>query len=103
MTNITVPAGTYFLGDPCYAVPDEHWLPLLEASDFFKDEDHGEVAGHTVYAFGTGGDGCFEDQDGHEYPVDSGLIGLTPLLLTRQSEIEALKRSGQFVTFAEPV
>ena len=23
--TVTVPAGRYFLGDPCYAVPSEYW------------------------------------------------------------------------------
>ncbi len=84
--QVTVPAGTYFLGDPCYAVPDEDWMPLLESCDYFNADRNdtgspvGRVRGFEVLAFGTKyGDGEYLDQYGKSYPVDAGLIGLTPV------------------------
>lgn len=76
--TITVPAGTYWLGDPSYVVPESLWVPLLESCDFFN-APVGTAGGHTVYASGTcWGDGMYFGTDGHKYPVDAGLIGLVP-------------------------
>jgi hypothetical protein len=74
-----VPPGTYYLGDPCYTVPNELWQELLESCDYF-DTPEGTVYGYTVIAFGTAhGDGVYSDRAGNFYPVDAGLIGLVPV------------------------
>jgi len=77
-----LPPGTYWIGDPCYAIDDTAtpglWIELLESAG----EDWGskrilETTGFT--ASGTAsGDGTYEDQQGRTYPVDAGLIGATP-------------------------
>lgn len=83
--EVTVPAGQYVLGDPCYAVPDEHWLPLLETCQYFRNPIGTVKAGSRVFevlGFGTRwGDGCYAGSNGKEYPVDAGLIGLVPIEL----------------------
>ncbi len=85
--KVTVPAGEYILGDPCYTVPDELWDALLAStgsSDETFDDEHpvGVILGFQVLAFSTThGDGIYEGTDGHEYPVDAGLIGLVPVSL----------------------
>lgn len=84
--RVIVPAGKYFLGDPCYAVPDRLWDKLLGSCRFFAD-CVGEVEGHKVLGFGTAhGDGVYEDQFGNEFPVDAGLIGLVPEALVDMEE-----------------
>lgn len=76
--EVSVPAGRYFLGDPCYTVPSTLWGKLLESCDYF-DQPIGKVNGHKVLAFRTAhGDGLYTDQNDHQYPVDAGLIGLVP-------------------------
>lgn len=87
--SVIVPKGTYYLGDPCYSVPDELWDELLQDSDYFN-KPSGTVAGHTVYAFGTKyGDGVYQDKRGREYPVDAGLIGLVPeALATKEMPLD---------------
>lgn len=81
--SVLVPAGEYWLGDPCYAVPDELWDSLLESSDFFN-LPVGLAGKHKVLAFGTAyGDGMYRDQLGNMYPVDAGLIGLVPVELAK--------------------
>jgi hypothetical protein len=82
--TVSVPAGKYWLGDPCYAVPDHLWHDLLDSSYCFENPigkvkaDDGKV--HRVLAFGTAyGDGVYADQFGNQFPVDAGLIGLTPV------------------------
>jgi len=86
---VSVRPGKYWLGDPCYSVPDSLWESLLASCRFFE-HPVGEVttdAGDTykVLAFRTKfGDGVYEDQDGNEFPVDAGLIGLIPVGLAKE-------------------
>jgi hypothetical protein len=81
-TSITVPAGTFFLGDPCYAISDDEWMTLLNSCAFFEDSPVGALRGHKVIAFSTAtGDGVYHDQHHNSYCVDAGLIGLTPRAL----------------------
>lgn len=102
--EVTVPAGTYFLGDPCYAIPEQDWMPLLESCGYFADRAVGEVHGHQVLAFGTRwGDGTYYDTDEREYSVDAGLIGLVPQDLYAGTERYDLGTLGQVVTFAQDV
>jgi hypothetical protein len=110
--SVQVPAGEYFLGDPCYAVPDELWMPLLESNNVFgvgnDDGPHsgpvGTVNGVEVLGFGTAyGDGVYRDQFGNHFPVDAGMIGLTPMELVPDSERAGLEGLGVIVTFPYPV
>ena len=84
--QVIVPAGKYWLCDPCYAVPENLWMQLLNSCDFFNapvgtvTDSRGGV--HHVLGFCTAyGDGCYVDQHGNTYPVDAGLIGLVPVEL----------------------
>ena len=98
--SVSVPAGTYFLGDPCYAVPSEMWDDLLASCDFFK-LPVGTVRRTQVLAFGTRwGDGTYTDGEGNSYPVDAGLIGLTPIALaSARLDSWGLSSMGRIVTF----
>lgn len=79
--KVIVPAGKYFLGDPCYSVPNHLWDSLLRSCNFFKNPI-GEVEGHNVLGFTTYyGDGLYRDNFENEFPVDAGLIGLVPVAL----------------------
>lgn len=105
--SVIVEAGTYVLGDPCYAVPNKHWDQLLRSCDFFLDNPIGTVVTdngdeYRVLGFGTKwGDGVYRDQRGAEYPVDAGLIGLVPVALV---DIEEVKAQGlHLVVFDKPV
>jgi hypothetical protein len=83
--QVVVPAGKYYLCDPCYSVPDNYWMTLLQTCEFF-DEPIGTITidehVYSVLGFRTAyGDGLYSDQYGNSYPVDAGLIGLTPVSL----------------------
>lgn len=109
MNKFVLPAGKYWLGDPCYPFPNDgpksdEWDKVLAATDFFENPhcDLGEVqvwAASTMY-----GDGTYHDGDGYAYPVDAGLIGIMP-----ESTVDYLgndkgwlETCGRFVTFDEP-
>jgi hypothetical protein len=84
-TIVAVPAGTYWLGDPCYSVKEEDWIPWLEAADYTNSQDvlcaqTPGADGAWVLGLGTAyGDGVYVDQYDNEYGVDAGLIGLVPV------------------------
>lgn len=79
----TLPAGSYYVGDPCYLIPDKHyeaWIALAEhAGDSHRDVRAADVAGHPVAACEGFGEGSgYVDTDGRDYPDDSGLVGVVP-------------------------
>lgn len=85
--EVTVPAGKYYLGDPCYLIPDADWLAWLEAADYRNAEAFVAKVPYTdlvAVAFSTAyGDGSYpldtpDGTDGGYIPVDSGLIGVVP-------------------------
>lgn len=106
--EVEVPAGHYILGDPCYAVPDDEWMELLESCDYFENPigkiTRRDKSYYRIVAFGTRwGDGCYDGTDGNMYPVDAGLIGLVPVELLG-SDVHALRGDlSKIVTFDKPV
>jgi hypothetical protein len=99
--EVVVPQGSYVIGDPCYAVPDKDWLPLLETCDYFRNPIgyvKDGIQSFPVLAFGTKwGDGCYAGSDGKEYPVDAGLLGLVPVELVE----DLSEHQGNIVTFSK--
>lgn len=104
--EVQVPAGTYFLGDPGYAIDaEDEWAQMLESAGYFDDKPVGTLNGQQVIAFNTAhGDGGYRDSDGHRYTVDAGLIGLVPeAVYSRQASYPDLGKLGRIVTFVRPV
>lgn len=99
--KVTVPAGTYYIGDPCYCF-DEEWHSLLDKNEVFdipmvtwKD---GIVLGfRTQY-----GDGVYYDQYRRCYPVDAGLIGLVSLSAAEEAPPTSLHWPTIQITFSQP-
>lgn len=95
---ITLPAGTYYIGDPCYVFNREQWDTLGEQTGWFEETPVAAIYEYRMVAFGTAyGDGTYQDNFGHEYPVDSGLIGIVPIEV-----VDPTKICGQVVRFEEP-
>jgi len=102
--DVIVPAGSYVLGDPCYAVPDEKWDELLESCNYFQSPigyicfDDFRVNKTFILGFPTRwGDGEYHGNNGKSYPVDAGLIGLVPVDI-----VEDLDAHKEFiVTFSK--
>lgn len=104
MYEVQVPAGTYFVGDPCYAVPKKDWMPLLEQTNFFdcykegKGSPVGDVRELFVLGFSTKwGDGTYTDEQGRVYGVDAGMIGLVDARLIDPEDNSV--HGGHIITF----
>jgi hypothetical protein len=93
------PAGKYYIGDPCYIIPDEDWDRVLKATNFFGIMDVGGTDfddglyhwnGRTCFTYFTKyGDGCYGNKSGTAMVgVDSGTIGIIPL--KKEDTIEPL-------------
>jgi hypothetical protein len=84
-----LPAGDYFVGDPCYLIPDgsyEEWVESAQAAMVDEDLYVADVAGHQVAACGIVWDSDFTDAEGREYGEDSGLIGAVPVGIAVQDD-----------------
>ena len=64
----------YYLGDPCYVIPDDEWGDFC--SIMRDDGEEFEYKGETCVVIGTGGDGDFGGLS-----VDAGIIGCIPVSL----------------------
>jgi len=105
---IMLPAGQYYIGDPCYVVGTKNhelWMDFLYKTGLISDTDectegYCTYEGHELFAASTAfGDGSFEDNEGYNYPVDAGMIGVIPIALTDDVAIES-KKLGRIETFA---
>lgn len=79
--SVTMPAGEYWVGDPCYAIRDDAWMEWLRDADYENERRFllGHINGIPAVGVGTAyGDGTYLDEDYREYPVDAGLIGAVP-------------------------
>ena len=85
----TLEKGLYYIGDPCYVIADEKWLPLLEETGYFGLPDHKSTNyddglftynEQPCFARGTAyGDGCYLDNNNVEHYVDAGLLCIIPV------------------------
>ena len=102
--SFTVPAGKYVLSDPCYAAPKDQFGKLLEKMNYedgLNVYDNGAI---TVMLDTANGDGTYQDQHGRSFPVDSGTIGLTPLIenwTCLEAGIFSIDKGMYIVEFAE--
>lgn len=94
-----MPAGTYFIGDPCYCFNDS-WDKLLKLTNYFQN---GEVIDYNgsklAYGRTAYGDGTYYDGFGHEYRVFAHLLGA--VLLEVADNNEDLQRLGRIHQFTE--
>ena len=93
--RIQIDAGTYYIGDPGYAVADEKWDGFLKAMTTHVVDGWGAVVLFTPL-----GDGLYLDQHDNPYTVNSGLIGVFPVEhVSRSRNREEMARLGQFHHF----
>lgn len=84
----------FYVGDICYSMYhelyDEFWGNQCGYDDGIHTiPDDSIVPGTAGFKFAVAstawGDGTYEDDDGREYPVDAGVIGVLPLELVDNS------------------
>ena len=76
--------GNYIIGDPCYVIDIQNapgntdWADFInginEQTGVVEYKGHHGVVYHTKY-----GDGHYRDNQHHQFPVDSGMIGAVPV------------------------
>lgn len=71
----------YYLGDPCYVIPDDEWSDFC--SIMRDDGEDFEYKGETCRVIGTGGDGDFGGLS-----VDAGIIGVIPVVLCDPQQLK---------------
>ena len=101
---VVLPAGRYFIGDPCYVIPDDLWDEFCELSLDKGTAGQGtgvlQFHGHMMLAADTAfGDGTYTDQGGVEYGVDAGMLAVVPEALGNQTDEGEMKRLGNVVEF----
>lgn len=110
--SVHMPAGTYYVGDPCYVVPDHRWMEWLALADpdVFGENPtrtdggtarimNAELDGHPVLGIGTKyGDGVYVGSDGERYGVDAGLIGVVSVEIADATGLSL----GSVVKFDRP-
>lgn len=74
-------AGRYWVGDLCYLITGPKWNSVCEFLGNGPEMREGvfTLDGRKGAIFGTAyGDGVYHDQEGNEYGVDSGTLGIFP-------------------------
>lgn len=94
--EVALPAGTYFVGDPCYLFSGDRWDRFLASVDSVVTGDCAGPAGidedgnpipfnprddtPQAMVFTTAyGDGVYAGSNGRAYSVDSGLLAAVPV------------------------
>lgn len=86
--------GTYFIGDPCYALRDDLY-DKWETDNDYADGNYGYFAvGSTAY-----GDGLYSDSySDRNFGVDAGVLGIVNLEYSAPDcNIELLNKLGQVI------
>lgn len=84
-----LPAGTYYIGDPCYVFNDDYWSDIcnkLFANEDWKNMNKIVINETFIYMASTFyGDGEYKDQFMNSYPVDAGLLGIVPISIIQEN------------------
>lgn len=99
-----LPAGSYYVGDPCYFIEDDRWMEWLQSADYESNPKilEGSLDNFVIAAASTKyGDGSYTGSDGVSYSVDAGIIGVVPEAVAREKKITAVEMLGSLVNFKE--
>lgn len=86
---VTLPAGVYWIGDPCYAIHgDDEWKHVCDSLDGPMTDM--QLLGDRMIIMETEyGDDEYFDMQGNPYGVDAGLIGILPLKMVAPGDYAA--------------
>lgn len=93
--------GGFYIGDVCYVLPRSIYHGIWQdkygfSAGLVKVSDD-EPGGSFAVASTSYGDGVYWDEQGNEYPVDAGVIGLVPMELATEYEERADFKPGLLV------
>ena len=105
-----LPAGKYYIGDPCYVIDSDNWGEFLDSfwvldNIRYIDRNGGifDFDGYACCAFYTlYGDGQYEASNGAMLGVDAAMIGAIPLVLCTRGDMNGPDSDGTVVEFHEP-
>jgi hypothetical protein len=92
LKEFTLPAGTYYIGDLCYAMPDEIYHDIWDDKFNFNDGCYKRAAAgpedmDVYFAMrGTGGDGEMIGSDGKRFMIDAGHIGIASVSICTKAD-----------------
>ena len=106
---MSMPKGKYYIGDLCYVMTDEEWEEFrsvttieMAAGSKCNDGEFKMKDGRRFATYGTAyGDGEYNDQYGHTYLVDAGLIGCILMQDIRAKKYENLLDLGSIIEFPD--
>ena len=93
----------FYIGDICYVLPGSIYHGIWQDEYDFEDGlikvsgEDGEPGGSFAVSGTSYGDGIYWDEEGNEYPVDAGVIGLVPIELATEYEERAGFKPGLLV------
>lgn len=94
-----IPAGTYYIGDLCYALGDDIYHNIFGGTGYFSGIYEEKATKRIFMLAGTAyGDGEYPGSDGNKFAVDAGIIGICSASLVEKSG-----RGGHMYTFKSPV
>jgi hypothetical protein len=96
----TAPAGSYYIGDLCYALGDDVYDKVFgDVGGYDAGLYTNKTTGGFFLVSGTAyGDGLYRGSDYKEFAVDAGIIGIAPMSLAKKGT-----EGGHVYTFKEPV
>lgn len=97
--EFTAPAGTYYIGDLCYALPDRLYHDVFGNIGGFSDALY-QKGDDFFFVSGTAyGDGSYAGSDGKIFGVDAGNISIASINICKSRNIPC----GHIYTFDAPV
>ena len=82
VATATKSAGEYWVGDPCYVLPDEVYFGIWDKQYKFNDGTIDCGNGLSFQVHGTAwGDGEYKGSNGFVYGVDAGVLAIVPMEL----------------------
>jgi len=82
VATATKSAGEYWVGDPCYVLPDEVYFGIWDKQYKFNDGTIDCGNGLSFQVHGTAwGDGEYKGSNGFIYGVDAGVLAIVPMEL----------------------
>lgn len=99
----------YYLGDPCYVVPDEQWSDFCDLTfDSNNQKKAKDIAGHCdsvikwngyeIVIWSNGGDGTWSFSGIGSFGVDAGIFCVMPIEALPECTPEDLKSAGLLFT-----